>query len=285
MAASYLPFAPHPSLGGRVAVVTGGGRGLGREMALALAEAGACVVVTSARERAELDEVCVQAERLGAGERMLALQADVRDFADCERVVAETRRVFGRLEVLVNNAGRGLLLVSPTFNVEPARFYEAPVEGWREIVETNVIGQFHMARAAAPHMVAQGFGRIVNISTSEATMTRIGYSPYGPSKAALEACSVVWAKDLGGTGVTVNVLLPGGATDTKLLPDGPNKRGADGLLLAPEIMRAPILWLASDAADGHTGERYIAKLWDPALDPDLAAARARCPRHNQPTIM
>jgi len=106
-------------------------------------------------------------------------------------------------------------------------------------------------------------------------MTRTGYSPYGPSKAALEAASSVWAADLANTGVTVNLLLPGGATDTALLPDMANKRGADGLLLSPDLMRAPILWLCADASNEHTGERYIAKHWAIDKAPSLAAAAAR----------
>ena len=106
-------------------------------------------------------------------------------------------------------------------------------------------------------------------------MTRTGYSPYGPSKAALEAASQVWARDLANTGVTVNILLPGGATDTALLPDMVNKRGADGQLLSPTLMRAPVLWLCADESDGHTAERYIAKAWPLGSDPTAAANAAR----------
>ena len=142
-----------------------------------------------------------------------------------------------------------------------------------------------MARAVTPYLVEQGFGKIINISTSLQTMVRRGYAPYGPSKAALEACSRVWAQDLENTGVSVNVLLPGGATDTALLPEMANKRGADGLLLAPEIMRAPILWLCADESNGHSGERYIAKEWDSELDPAEAARQARQTNSALPGIM
>ena len=131
-----------------------------------------------------------------------------------------------------------------------------------------------MSRAIAPVMVEQGFGRIINVSTSLSTMSRRGYSSYGPSKAALEAASVIWAKDLQDTGVTVNILLPGGASDTKLLPDGPNRFGADGELLSPSLMRAPILWLCSDDSKNSTGQRYIARLWDQTLPRNLAANAA-----------
>jgi len=87
--------------------------------------------------------------------------------------------------------------------------------------------------------------------------------------------SRVWAHDLDNTGVTVNVLLPGGATDTALLPDMTNKRGADGLLLSPSLMRAPILWLCADESNEHTAERYIAKDWLKDAQPAAAAAAAR----------
>lgn len=276
----------HPSLEGRVVLITGGGRGLGREMALALVRAGSKVVVTAAREASELAAVEAEANDLpGAGE-LMAIRADITDEADCARAVGQTIEAHGAIHGLVNNAGRGLSYLSEDFVKNPVMFWKADSAAWRMIIETNVIGQFQMAKAVAPRMIDQGFGRIVNVSTSDATMVRRGYSPYGPSKAALEACSVVWAQDLADTGVTVNVLLPGGATDTAFIPGaGPGRTGSDGLLLEPKIMGPPILWLASDLSDGWTGGRYIAKLWDPALAPDEAAAGARQPAHEKPAIM
>ncbi len=275
----------YPSLEDRVCIVTGGGRGLGLEMALALVGEGSRVVVTSAREAAELADVSARAQEIAGPGRLIARQADVRDYGDCEAVVAAAIEQFGRVDCLVNNAGRGMLLISERFNKEPALFWHADPDAWREIIDTNVNGAFNMARAAVPHMVDQGFGRVVNISTSDITMIRTGYSPYGPSKAALEAMSRVWAADLAGTGVTVNVFLPGGASDTKLLPDGPDKKGSDGNLLPPSLMRAPILWLCADDSNGHTGERYIARLWDDNLAPVEAAAQARDRHHEKPGIM
>ena len=266
----------YPSLRGRAVIVTGGGRGLGREMALALAEAGALVAITaaSAKGAAELQNVCRQGQGLAG--RLLALTADVRDYRDCRRVVETTLGEFGALHCLVNNAGRGMRLISETFTTEPSRFWQADPDAWREIVDVNLNGAFNMTRAATPHLLKQALGKIVNVSTSVQTMTRRGYSPYGPSKAALEACSQVWAQDLQNTGVSVNVLLPGGATATELLPAGASS-GADGLLLAPHIMRAPALWLCADESNGLSGKRFIARLWDENLPPDEAAARAGQP--------
>jgi 3-oxoacyl-[acyl-carrier protein] reductase len=192
---------------------------------------------------------------------------------------------FGRIDVLVNNAGRGMRLVSESFNTVPVKFWEIAPESWRKIIDINVTGAFNMARTVTPAMVAQGFGRIVNISTSPKTMVRRGYSPYGPSKSALEAMSRIWAEELAGTGVTVNALLPGGAADTELLPPGPNRRGADGNLLDPAIMQAPIVWLASDASSDHTGKRYVARLWNADLPVEEASRAAQSNPAAEPAIM
>lgn len=267
-------------LDGKVAIITGGGRGLGREMALAMAMAGAHVVITAARAA---DELARTVAELGPGAR--AIQADVTRPEDCARVVAETTATFGRIDVLVNNAGRGMRLVSETFTTKPVPFWEVPYPIWREIVDINLNGAFAMSQAVTPGMVARGHGRIINISTSDMTMVRKGYAPYGPSKAALEAMSRCCAQDLAGTGVTVNVLLPGGASDTELLPGGPGRRGADGNLLSPALMRDPAVWLASDASAAMTGRRMIARLWNPALPPDEAASLACGAPVEKPALM
>ncbi len=271
-------------LGGRVVLITGGGRGLGRAMALALAAAGARVAITGASATPALSATLDEVRAAGSG-AAIAIVADVVSDADCARAVAETVAAFGRLDVLVNNAGRGMRLVSETFTTEPVKFWTIPSETWAAIMDINVDGAFRMARAAMPVFLAQGAGRIVNVSTSDQTMVRTGYSPYGPSKAALEAASRVWAQDAAGTGVTVNVLLPGGATDTDLLPGGPGRRGADGNLLKPEIMGPPMVFLASDLAAGWTGRRLIARLYDPARPPLEAAEAAAGPRIDKPAIM
>ena len=267
-------------------IITGGGRGLGWEMADALLQAGHRVVVTGARESAELEAACA---RWNAGldtPRAIAVIADVSDWAQCQQVASRCLEAFGRIDALINNAGRGMLEISQTFNTEPALFWKADPQGFRNIVDANVTGAFLMARACVPAMVAQGSGRVVNISTSQVTMVRTGYCPYGPSKAALEAMSVVWAKDLQGTGVSVNVLLPGGAADTRLLPgSGSGRRGADGNLLSPALMRAPIVWLMGQAGTEVTGQRYVARLWPEGMDGEQAAEKARSPAHELPAIM
>lgn len=248
--------------GARVAIVTGAGRGIGRAITLGLARAGTAVVATAAREAAEIAAVAAE-----AGEDLvLPVLADVTREADAQRVVASALERFGGLDILINNAGRGMKYVSQSFMTRPTRFWEVEPDIWRMVVDTNVNGPFLMARAAAPCMVGAGWGRIVNVSMNHATMRRAGFSPYGPSKAALESETIIWAQDLFGTGVTVNALLPGGATLTGMIPDAfPDS--ARGRLLDPAIMVPPLLWLISPDADTITGRRIIAKQWDGANPP------------------
>ena len=259
-------------LAGRVAIVTGGGRGLGRAMTLGLAKAGAIVVATAARERQEVEQVAGEAASPRAPDRVIPVVADVTKEADCARIVAAAVDRFGRLDILVNNAGRGMKYVSENFMTEPTRFWETPPDVWRLVIETNVVGPYLMARAAAPAMLAAKWGRIVNISMNAETMRRRGFSPYGPSKAALESETIIWAQDLAGTSVTVNALLPGGATLTGMIPAGfPDHLRST--LLDPAIMVPPLLWLASTKSDGVTGKRFIAAKWRDD-NPEAAAADA-----------
>jgi 3-oxoacyl-[acyl-carrier protein] reductase len=233
-------------------------------MALGLARSGVRVMATASRERAEVEAVAAEA---GAG-TVLAILADVTHEVDAQRVVGATLERFGRLDILINNAGRGMKYVSETFITQPTRFWEVEPTIWQMIIDTNVNGPFLMARAAAPHMVRSGWGRIINISVSHYTMHRRGFSPYGPSKAALESATAIWAQDLEGTGVTVNTLLPGGATLTGMIPDA-LPQDARAALLDPAIMVPPLLWLISDKTSSISGRRVTASRWD-AGDP-LAA--------------
>ena len=247
-------------LAGRVAIVMGGGRGLGRAMTLGLAQAGVRVVATAARELAEVEAVAREAERACGDDRVRPLLADVTRAEDCAAVVRAALVRFGRLDILVNNAGRGMKYVSDTFLTEPTRFWEVAPDTWRMVTDTNVNGPFLMARAAVPAMLEAGWGRIVNISMNRETMRRRGFSPYGPSKAALESETAIWAQDLADSGITVNALLPGGATLTGMIPEGLPDSARDGLL-SPEIVVPPLLWLCSDAAAAVTGKRLDARRW------------------------
>jgi 3-oxoacyl-[acyl-carrier protein] reductase len=155
------------------------------------------------------------------------------------------------------------------------KFFELKGEAWRSVFDVNVHGPFLMSQAVAPVLVGQGWGRIVNVVTSLNTMLLQGFSPYGPTKAALEAATVIWSKDLAGTGVTVNAILPGGAANTRMIPASDNvDRSA---LVQPEAMGPPIIWLLSEASDDVTGKRFIANDWDPRLSPAQAAEKACAP--------
>ncbi len=244
-------------LDGKVAIIiTGGGRGIGRAIVEAYLREGARVTTTAARERGEIESLTEEAD----AERVLPIVADVTDTEDCERVVAETVRRFGRVDVLVNSAGRGMKYVSESFLFEPTRFWETDPETWKMVVDTNVNGPFLMARAVVPRMLAQGSGSIVNVSMNYGTMKRRGFSPYGPSKAALESESIIWAQDLEGTGVRLNVLLPGGATQTGMIPGGLPEDARQGLL-RPEVVAEPAIYLASDDSRHLTGRRIVATEW------------------------
>jgi 3-oxoacyl-[acyl-carrier protein] reductase len=167
---------------------------------------------------------------------------------------------FGAVHGLVNNAGLGMQHIGNVLVGKRKHFFEVDADAWRAAVDVNVNGPFMMAKAVAPRLIDQGWGRIVNIVTSFFTMMMDGFSPYGPSKAALEAATVIWSKDLAGTGVTVNALLPGGPANTRMIPQ--SEVADRSTLVQPNVMMAPIVWLMSARSDGITGRRIIAKEWD-----------------------
>jgi NAD(P)-dependent dehydrogenase (short-subunit alcohol dehydrogenase family) len=237
------------SLDGTRALVTGATSGLGLAMARALAGAGAAVAVTG-RDAARSEEVAA------ALPRATGIALDVRDQRSVAAAVDQAWSTLGRLDLLVNNAGLGMRTVNPRFMVEPQPFWQVPVDGFRAVIDTNLTGYFLVAREVVPRMLAAGGGRVVNISVNESTMTRQGFVPYGPSRAGAEALSRVMAADLRGTTVTVNILLPGGATETGMLPPEPRPEGLRPI--DPAVMGPPVVWLASPAADGVHDERIVA---------------------------
>ena len=238
----------------KVAIVTGGGRGIGRAIALAFAREGARVVVTVARERREAEAVAAE---IGG----TAVLADVSNQDSVQQLVDAVLADFGRIDILVNNAARGMKFVNARFMTDPMPFWQADPGAWRMVIDTNVTGVFLVTRAVIPHMLARRTGRVINISINRETMRRKGFTPYGPSKAALESMNEIWAQDLEGTGVTLNLLLPGGATDTGMIPDSyPAAKRRE--LIDPVVMGPPAVWLASDAAGGVNGKRIVAIEWN-----------------------
>jgi 3-oxoacyl-[acyl-carrier protein] reductase len=238
-------------------------------MALGLSRAGFRVAITAARNRAELEAVAREAPR----GQVYPVISDASRESDCAALVREVQEQVGPVDVLVNNAGRGMRYVSERFMVEPTRFWETDPETWQMVIDTNVNGPFFLARAMTPGMISRGWGRIINISMNHETMRRVGFSPYGPSKAALESETIIWAQDLAGTGVTVNALLPGGASLTGMIPDEVPPALRQKLLM-PEVMVPPLLWLVSPDSDGMTGRRLVATRWRTDLGGREAAEAA-----------
>jgi len=229
-------------------LVTGGTSGLGAAMAGALLDAGARVAVTSR----DADRARAAAGRLGAG--AVGIGMDVRDADDVDRGVDAAFEALGGLDVLVNNAGIGMRTVNPRFLTDPQPFWAVPPAGFRDVVETNLTGYFLVAAAVVPRLLAAGGGRVVNVSMNHSTMNRAGFVPYGPARAGAEALSRIMAADLAGSPVTVNIVLPGGATATGMIPEG-----ADPAALLPAgVMAAPIRWLCSPAAAGVHDQRIVA---------------------------
>jgi NAD(P)-dependent dehydrogenase (short-subunit alcohol dehydrogenase family) len=244
---------PDQVLEGVRALVTGGTSGLGFAMSQALAEAGARVALTGRTERRVQDA----AARITADGRVSGLAMDVRDEQSVSAGVDRALALLGGVDVLVNNAGIGMRTVNPDFMTRPAGFWYVSPDGFRDLFSTNVLGYFLVARALVPHMLEAGRGKIVNISVSETTMRRKGFTPYGPSRAATEALSHIMAADLAGTGIDVNLLLPGGATRTGMTPDSASQE-LQATWLDPAIMGPPVCWLASRASDGITDQRIVA---------------------------
>lgn len=274
-----------PDLTGKSVIVTGAGSGLGQAMALGLVGAGASVLALDvAGDR--LQDTAKLAAAAKAKGKLLPLACDVRSETSCAAAVATAKEKLGGLTGLVNCAGLGMAYLRPDAFEKRPKFWEADPTRWWDMMDVNVRGPFLLARAVMPSLIANGWGRVVNVTTSFNTMIMAGNMPYGQSKAALEAASASWSADTRGTGVTVNILVPGGAADTALVPqDAPFDRSK---LVKPDVMVAPILWLMSDLSDGTTGMRFVGKHWNPQKPwqesmqlssapiawPDLAAAAA-----------
>jgi NAD(P)-dependent dehydrogenase (short-subunit alcohol dehydrogenase family) len=265
----------------RVAIVTGGLRGLGRAMALGLAQAGHRVVAVGHID-SDVAELEAAAGALGFGARFHPLVADLRQPGECDRVVAEAHARFGNVDILVNNAGLTFTYIDaarfrrPT----PQRFWEVTDEIVANVIATNYLAGDRLSRRVAPAMVAQGWGRIVNVTTKLDTMNRLGTHPYGASKAALEMATEVWAKEVEGTGLTINIVNPGAGANTPGMAEEMRAMSRDGRasrLVEPEEMVPPLLYVVSREADRVNGMRFDANAWDAALPPAEAARAAGRP--------
>lgn len=261
---------PDIDLTGRIVIMTGAERGLGRAMTLALAEKGARITVASP-DAAGLDALVHEIEHIAGKGHGLAVPTDITDLRACENCLKRTMDVFGDLHVLVNNARRFHRGPGIPADGNNLSFWETDPHIYRETVMVNVVGTFNMARTVAPHFIRKGHGKIVNLTTSIHNFFRRRQSPYGVTKAAIDSSTYIWAEDIGPKGVDVNCLLPGGACDSD-----PNRPMTPGRKLLPvDVMNPVLVWLCSERSDGQTGGRYNGSLWDGALDPDTAAMRCR----------
>jgi NAD(P)-dependent dehydrogenase (short-subunit alcohol dehydrogenase family) len=257
-------------LPGRVVLLTGAAGGIGRALARAFAASGLRLVLVDVDRGA----VVALAEDIGP-EQAIGLAADASDPEQAAGAVRQARAHFGALDFLVNNAGLGMGVVREDHFTRIVQIEDIAPETFLRFMKVNMCAGFFMAHAAVPLFLAQRFGRIINVTTSLSTMIRPGFSPYGPAKAAFEAWTAGLAGELAGSGITVNVVTPGGATDTPMVPERSGFKRAD--LIRPEWMAPPMLYLFSGGAAGVTGRRFIAALWDTALPPAEAARRASAP--------
>lgn len=239
-------------LTGKVAVVTGAGRGLGRAIATALGQAGAAVVVAS-RTGTELDTFVQEAE--SAGRRALAVATDVTDEQAVETLTSRTLETFGRIDIVVNNSG--VLATTPLLDQSAA--------DWDRVIATNLRGTFLVTRALGRHLVAQGSGKVINIASNFGLSGIANHAAYATSKAGIieftRCMAIEWARH----GIQVNALAPGYfATDlnapmradedvtAKVVRAIPARRMGEAAELAPWV-----LLLAGPASDFMTGETIV----------------------------
>ena len=256
-------------IGGRVAIVTGAGRGLGLAMTRGLVAAGARVAM------AELDDDVVRAAAREFGDSVIAVSGDVSKPDDAQRIVDTTVAAFGHPDALVNNAGLGPQRFRSTDRSDVSMVWEIDLADWLLYLDANATGHFVMTKAVMPGMLARDRGRIVNVTTSFETMINHANGAYGPSKAAAEALATMIAGGIAGTGVTCNVLIPGGPADTRMI-SATGKYANRARLIQPEVMIPPLLYLMSDDSAGINDRRIRAAVWKPerTAEENLHAASA-----------
>lgn len=255
-------------------MITGAGRGLGKAMAEGLAAQGARIVLVDLEEDILSAAVTVIEETGGQG-CALAVTADVTDSDRAQTAVDRALETFGGLDILINDAAMGPQFFTRDFVNDAPKFWQVDPDLWLRALAVNAFGPQLMSAIAAPHLIERGWGRIINVTTSLDTMYLRGCGSYGPSKAALEANTRIMAHDLADTGVTANVLIPGGPANTRMIPE---ETGFDrDELVQPAAMQAPVCWLCSADADDINGMRFIAARWDANLPRNERIAAAGAP--------
>lgn len=258
------------SLNGTNVIVTGAGAGMGLELTRSLLASGAQVLAV------DLSIPALQALEASSKGALASVACDL-SATDAPAIIDKAAREhFGRpANALVNNAGIGRNAYAADYLRSAPRNWEIDTAVWRRFFEVNTLGAIRLTNAVIPGMLAEGWGRVVSVTTSLDSMLKVGTGPYGASKAALEAYAASLGGELEGTGVAVNVLVPGGAVDTSMVPE---TRGLDRTaLLRPDVMAAPLCWLLSRESDGVTRRRFRGDLWQPGADANAASETAGAP--------
>jgi NAD(P)-dependent dehydrogenase (short-subunit alcohol dehydrogenase family) len=235
-------------LRGKVVMITGASRGLGRALALTCAREGANLVINS-RSEDSLGTVAGEAEEMGA--EVLAIPADVSVRSDVERLVDESVRHFGRVDVLVNNAG----LLGPRVPIE-----EYPEDEWRRVLDANLTAPFLLSKVIIPHL-PEG-GSIVNVTSGVSVEGRAEWGAYSVSKFGMEGLTQILAAELRDRGIRVNSVDPGGMRTEMRAAAYPDEDPMTRI--TPEENTAVFLYLASDESRDVTGERFKAQEFQPA---------------------
>jgi NAD(P)-dependent dehydrogenase (short-subunit alcohol dehydrogenase family) len=262
------------ALPGRVAVITGAAGGIGVELTRGFLEAGASVMAADVSEKG-LGALKQNLGVAGLDAKLVCRPLDISDHTACDAAIEVARRQLGPVDILINNAGLGLNAIRVDCMDRLVAIEEIDPRVWDKFVAINLSGAWYMTRAVVPGMKQRGWGRIITVTTSFFTMLRGKFHPYGPTKAGLEAMAAGHAQEFAGTGITVNVVVPGGPADTPMVPDSAGLRRAD--LIRPAKMVPPMLWLCSRAADGVSGNRYVAAYWDEAASVAVARAASEAP--------
>jgi len=242
-------------LSDKTILITGAARGIGRALATGMAHAGAQLALLDIDE-GPLEATTAEVQAANRAAEIIAVPCDVSDPVQVRSAAAAVVGRFGKIDALINDAVVGPERLGPTFMVDPPKFWALDNDLWRRMFTVNVFGAHLMAKTVTPLMLEAGAGRLVNITTSLDTMYRSGVGAYGATKAALEAHTRVMAQDLDGTGVTANVLIPGGPVNTRMIPA---ETGVPrDQLIQPAAMVPAAIWLCSDAAKDINGMRFIA---------------------------